>query len=200
MIDFDKIFNEAEGDTSGAVDTREERLLREDKDLFHNKRLHEVKATMSIQTTSRYEVDGRVYRATTKGPGGKEESIGLVFKGQRLNDLKNGELLQGMEHEAVGLSNPSEEVDPKREIDVIGAWKPRSWKDSSGKSHKAFDLVVASWSHTSKTGQKVTEGAIPTVAAPSREAAREAAVREKADRRAQAKPQSRAIDQDELDF
>ncbi len=186
MIDFDSIFDD-DDDPASPEDLRRDRLARDDREIFEGKRLHEVKATMSMSRAGRRDSDSQTFRATRAGPNGQEEAIGLTFRGQRLDDLKSGALLAEMEKERRAELAKGKDIDPSREVDLTGAWKMRRWKDAAGKEHKAFDLLVASWTFTSKTGERVTEGAAPSVKMATREDERSAAVRAKAADRAQAR-------------
>jgi hypothetical protein len=199
MINFDDIFDDS-SDTVSPEEDRKNRLVRDDKDLFDNKRLHEQRATMSMARTSNRDFDAQTYRATKTAPNGKPENIGLIFKGQRLDDLKSGSLLSEMEADRQARLARGDMSDGTREVDFTGAWKPRSWKDAEGKQHKAFDLVVASWTFTNQAGERVTEGAAPTVPTASREDERAAAVRKQAESRAQARAPKRSADRDDLGF
>ena len=135
---------------------------------------------MSMEDSGRRDIDTQTFRATRQGPDGRQDSIGLVFQGQRLDDLKNGALLSEMEQERKARSAKGDYSAPSRNVRLTGAWKPRSWKDRDGSTRKAFDLVVATWTLETRAGEKVTEGAAPGVPSITHQEEQKAILREKA--------------------
>lgn len=184
-IDFSLLFGDSDS-APAAEPTKEEarlaRLKRDDDTLFKGKALHTVSLQLSMEEKASGEFDARTHLATRPGPSGELERIGVIFQGQRRDDLKSGALMAEMEAARQTLVGFGDYSDPSRTVEVVGAWKPRKWRDGSGKEHKAFDLVAASWSFVNQDGKQITEGHSPDV--PSKEDQRIAAVREAAERKA----------------
>lgn len=202
MIDFEKIFEET---LSGhpfepEEESREDRLKRDDQELFGNKRLHEVVATMSMDTVGSRSLFSRVQRASRQGPGGSSESIGLKFEGQRAEDLKQGQLFAEMEAERQERMARNDYSSPERDLDLVGTWEVRTWRDKEGKPRKGFDLVVAAWSFTNKAGERVMEGALPSVPTASKVDERTAAIRAKAEKATQPSARAGSRNDGEIDF
>jgi hypothetical protein len=198
MIDFDAIFSDDNEDQS-ADDIRADRLKRDDHEIFANKRIHNVSAIITMDAKGRRDFNSATYRGTRKGPDGTFESIGLIFKGQRLDDLNTGPLFKEMEAQRQAEIARRDYKDPTRDVELTGAWVARSWKDSQGNPHKAFDLAVATWSYTNAAGEKVTQGAAPSVPTATKASERDAAVRAAAEEKAQSRTSPKTSDRSGID-
>jgi hypothetical protein len=183
-IDFDSIFADYSSDAPqpSAEEVRANRLAREDADLFAGKRMHSVSLQLSMERRTGSDFDATTLTATQSRPDGQHERIGVVFQGQRKNDLKSSKLMKEFEADRQALLAKDDYSDPSKAVEVTGAWRPRTWRDAKGNPHKAFDLVAASWSFTSKSGERITEGHTPELG--SKEDQRMAAIRDAAQKKA----------------
>jgi hypothetical protein len=179
-------------DNESQKDLRTRRLKQEDQELFRGKKMHRVQAAVSFGRINTRNSGSQILKGKRKLPDGKEEAIGIVFHGQRVEDLQEGALAREMLKQRISDEENGKLLPPEKDLELTGAWKPRTWKDSQGNQHKAFDLVVASWTYTNSAGERVTEGAEPSAQitasrAPDHATSREAAVKAKAQQRAQSR-------------
>lgn len=196
-IDFDKLLNDSSEDQKTAEEMRSDRIRRDDDQLFAHKKLHQIKAVMSMRNVDVQKYEATGFRATTVGPDGRIEPITLVFQGQRGDDIEASQLLVEMEKERQERIAEGDFSDPERPLELTGAWNVRKWKDGQGKPRRGFDLVVATWCYTNAEGEKVTEGSTPAITASTRQEEKDALIRSRAAELAVAKDQGRSGSRDD---
>ncbi len=132
---------------------------------FRDKKIHRV--TVNISNQARQIDFGKTVFYATVERDGQQQRIGLIFTGQRLNDLNDGAIRKEMQAEHEANCDAGIFHDPiSREMTIEGFWVPRSWKDRSGNWQKAWDLHAAKWHYTPQGADTpVEEGCLPFVKA-----------------------------------